>query len=86
MTPLTAATATTIPTTTVALLLALWAGWYLITSAIWPWTSCPRCHGSGTHRSPSRRAFRDCAHCAGRGRRLRLAHRLWQATTTRDDR
>jgi hypothetical protein len=83
VTPLAVATATPhLPGGMVGALVILgvvWVIFYLIACAIWPWRSCPRCEG-GKRRSPTRRAFRDCRRCGGRGRRLRLGgRRLWSA-------
>ncbi|GIL29943.1 hypothetical protein NUM_51970 [Actinocatenispora comari] len=59
----------------------LWATAYAVACWVWPFVACPRCTGSGTHRSPSGRAWRDCRRCSGTGRRLRLGRRAanWAA-------
>jgi len=49
---------------------------YLIGCRIWPYTNCSRCHGDGTSRAPSPKAFRDCPRCKGTGRRTRIGRRL----------
>ena len=44
---------------------------YLLTCAIWPYTSCWFCTG-GKHRSKSGRSWRKCWRCKGTGQRLRI--------------
>lgn len=56
---------------------AVWAAGYLFACAVWPFAACDRCSGSGQHRSPSGRAWRDCRRCKGTGRRIRTGRRLW---------
>lgn len=55
----------------------LWAGGYFIACAMWPWTSCRKCRGSGRFRSPSGRAWRHCRRCKGSGSRVRTGRRVW---------
>ena len=55
----------------------LCTGGYLVACAIWPWTACRRCHGTGKHPSPTGRAWRLCRHCNGSGARLRIGRRAW---------
>lgn len=52
------------------------AAGYAVACWIWPFANCPRCHGSGKHRSPSGRAFRRCRRCKGTGARLRTGRRV----------
>lgn len=85
MTLLTAASASGLPLGELAALAALWAGWYLISCARWPWKPCPVCKGAGKRRSPSGRAFRDCPRCGGKGRQLRAGRRLWTTATSKRD-
>ncbi len=56
----------------------LWAGWYLIACALFPWRACEWCEG-GKKRSSSRKHWRDCRHCDGTGRRARIGRRVWSA-------
>lgn len=51
---------------------------YVLACAVWPYASCPRCHGSGKRRSPSGKAWRPCRRCGGTGRRVRIGRRLWE--------
>jgi hypothetical protein len=44
---------------------------YATTCRLWPYVTCPRCHGTGRSRSPSGSAWRDCARCGGQGKRVR---------------
>jgi hypothetical protein len=50
---------------------------YLLACAAWPFTACPRCHGTGRLASPSGRAWRRCRRCQGHGARIRLGRHLW---------
>lgn len=50
---------------------------YIAVCAVWPYTACPRCQGTGKRRSPSGRAWRHCRRCDGTGTRLRLGRRAW---------
>lgn len=59
-----------------AVILILLAG-YISACAFWPYTSCGRCKGTGKHRSPSGKTFRNCRRCRGSGRRIRIGRRLW---------
>ncbi len=84
MTPLTAATATdTLPLGWLTLAALLWTAGYIAACAVWPFTSCRRCHGAAKLRSPSGRAWRPCPRCAGTGTKLRAGRRAWAATRTR---
>jgi hypothetical protein len=50
---------------------------YRISLAIHPYTRCPWCRGRGRdYGEVYRRAFGDCRHCKGTGRKLRLGVRL----------
>lgn len=62
----------------ILLAVALWAGWYLIACAMFPWRACAWCEG-GKKRNSSRKYWRDCRHCAGSGRRARIGRRVWTA-------
>jgi hypothetical protein len=65
---------------------ALGVGWlaaYLLACWVYPYAACPRCKGSGKRRSPSGKAFRDCRRCGGRGRRVRIGRRIWNAGINR---
>lgn len=60
----------------------LWAAWYLLVCAIFPWRACRWCDG-GKKRSSSGRHWRDCWHCAGSGKRIRVGRRLGKAMADR---
>lgn len=60
------------------LAVALWAGWYLIACAMFPWRACGWCEG-GKKRNSSRKHWRECWHCAGSGRKPRIGRRVWTA-------
>lgn len=51
--------------------------WYLAACAMFPFTHCRRCHGTGKIRSPSGKAFRLCRRCKHTGRRLRLGRKIY---------
>jgi hypothetical protein len=53
---------------------------YLGACAIWPYCSCRRCLGTGKHRSPSGKNWRQCRRCRGSDRRVRLGRRVYDAT------
>jgi hypothetical protein len=48
--------------------LVLW----ILSSLIWPYTSCASCKGVGKFRSPGGRHWRDCPTCRGKGKRRRV--------------
>jgi len=54
---------------------------YLIDSAIWPYTRCGRCDGTGKLGAPGGDAWRSCRRCGGKGTRVRagrgIVQRLW---------
>lgn len=52
---------------------------YLIACAVWPFARCKKCGGSGTRKSPTGRAFRNCRRCRSTGRRLRTGRRVFNA-------
>lgn len=56
----------------------LWAGWYLIACAVYPWRVCTWCEG-GRKRDSSGRNWRNCRHCSGSGRRPRAGRQVWRA-------
>ena len=60
------------------LAVVLWAGWYLIACALFPWRACGWCDG-GKKRNSSRKHWRECRHCAGSGRKPRIGRRVWTA-------
>jgi hypothetical protein len=77
----------------VALLLAYWhaPGWLFVVglvvaylaSAVWfPFAAClaPKCEG-GRVRSSSRKTWRKCWWCGGKGSRVRWGRRLYEAVT-----
>ena len=66
-----------------AVVVALWAGGYLLACWIWPYRACPTCEGSGKRRSPSGKAWRRCRRCKGTGARLRIGRRVYNFLATR---
>lgn len=54
-----------------------WLAVYAVACLVWPFTACPKCEGSGQHRSPSGKAWRHCRRCRGTGARLRFGRRVW---------
>lgn len=61
---------------------------YVMACVVWPFTACRRCEGTGKHRSPSGRAWRECRRCEGSGRRVRVGRRVWETArygARRDD-
>lgn len=58
------------------LAVVLWAGWYLLVCAAYPWRACRWCEG-GKKRDSSRKHWRDCRHCRGTGRRARIGRQFW---------
>jgi hypothetical protein len=52
--------------------LVIWLALYAVACAVWPYTRCRRCHGTGRIPSPSGRAHRLCRKCKSSGRRLRF--------------
>src|SRR5437588_675608 len=49
---------------------------YLVTCAVWPYTDCRWCTGSGK-RGPSARLRRHCRRCDSTGLRLRIGRRIY---------
>jgi Zn finger protein HypA/HybF involved in hydrogenase expression len=49
---------------------------YLLVARVWPYVPCRWCSGSKRYRAPRGKAWRNCPHCGGRGRRVRLGARL----------
>lgn len=65
-----------------ALALAVLAAGYRLHVALFPFTACSRCSGSGDRRPPMAgrrraRSFGMCRWCGGSGRKLRLGARLF---------
>jgi len=59
------------------------AAGYLLTCAVWPFTACPRCRGTGKARSPfAGTTWRSCRACRGTGTRLRVGRRMLNRWTT----
>lgn len=50
---------------------------YAVVCAMWPFTSCGRCEGSGRKLSPSKKNWRRCKKCKGSGSQVRLGRRFW---------
>jgi hypothetical protein len=75
MTPLTAANAS--GALALAVLAIVAVGAYLVACAAWPFSRCRWCDGRGFHLSPTGRHMRDCRHCKGTGRRVRIGRRLY---------
>lgn len=63
---------------TLSVLALLGVAGYVIACAVWPFTGCRRCSGTGKRRSPSGRAWRPCGRCDGSGRRVRFGRYLFE--------
>jgi hypothetical protein len=66
------------PGVTLAALGALWAGWYLLACAFWPFARCLRCKGQGrAYQNSKRKSWRTCRWCKGSGQRRRVGRAVW---------
>jgi hypothetical protein len=80
---LTAATATTYgPARLIGLALIgtlLVSAWYVLACAMFPFTNCPKCDGSGKKRDQGGRGrnWRNCKRCKGTGKRIRVGRRIY---------
>ncbi|MDN5855978.1 MAG: hypothetical protein L0K86_24690 [Actinomycetia bacterium] len=63
---------------TLLLVAVVLAAGYLLACAVWPYTACGRCRGTGKRRSPTGRAWRPCRPCRGTGRRVRAGRRAYE--------
>jgi hypothetical protein len=61
---------------TVALIVTIALGLYLLGCLIWPFGKCRRCKGAGKFKSPFGRAYRYCGRCQGSGLRIRLGRHV----------
>lgn len=61
--------------TLAALFIACAVG-YRISLAIWPFTDCRACSGSGNNPGSTRKRWGNCRRCGGSGQKLRLGARL----------
>jgi len=61
---------------TVALIVTIAAGVYLLSCLIWPFGKCRRCQGAGKFKSPFGKAYRHCGRCQGSGLRVRLGRHV----------
>jgi hypothetical protein len=62
----------------------VWFVGYLLACWLWPYARCLWCKDTpGKRRSPSGKAWGDCRHCEGSGKRLRVGRRIWDFTTNR---
>jgi hypothetical protein len=59
-----------------AVLCALSAAAYVVSLHRHPWVPCRWCKGGRTTDTVWTRAFGDCPHCGGRGRKYRLGVRM----------
>ncbi len=59
------------PITLILFALAIAAG-YAVSLYLWPWRTCPRCHGTRVNRGSNRRRIGMCKRCSGTGRTRRL--------------
>jgi hypothetical protein len=60
----------------------VWFVVYVVACVVWPYTACPQCKGNtGKRMSPSGKAWGDCRRCEGKGRRVRIGRRIWDAVT-----
>lgn len=64
---------------TLVLLALTAAAGYVVACAIWPFAACRWCSGTGKRRSPTGKAWRPCGRCGGKGRRVRLGRRIFEA-------
>jgi DnaJ-class molecular chaperone len=71
--------------TSLILLGLVWIAGYVVVAAIWPYAACRRCKGSGKSRSPFGVGWRDCPRCSGRGRRVKLARRVYESARGYED-
>jgi hypothetical protein len=55
----------------------VWTVGYLIACAVFPFSACRVCGGSGKRRSGNGKNFRRCRRCRGDGARVRVGRRLW---------
>lgn len=70
------------PTTgyvTMAIVVAGWTGFYILSCRFWPFVKCGRCKGAGKKFGPGQnsKTFRLCGRCKGSGRRLRFGRWAW---------
>jgi DnaJ-class molecular chaperone len=49
---------------------------YRISLALWPFTVCRRCGGSGNNAGSNRKRWGNCRRCGGSGQRERLGTKL----------
>jgi hypothetical protein len=61
---------------TVALIVTIALGLYLLGCLIWPFGKCRRCKGAGKFKSPFGRAYRYCGRCQGSGLRIRIGRHV----------
>jgi hypothetical protein len=71
------------PVTVILLAIGIAAG-YAVSLYLWPWRTCPRCHGTRVNPGSTRRRYGMCKRCSGTGRTRRLGatavHRFyWSA-------
>jgi hypothetical protein len=59
------------PITVILLALGIAAG-YAVSLYLWPWRTCPRCHGTRVNRGSTGRRIGMCKRCSGAGRTRRL--------------
>ena len=51
---------------------------YVVSLWLYPYESCPSCKGSsGKRMSSTGKAWGNCRHCEGSGKRFRLGRRIW---------
>jgi hypothetical protein len=61
-----------------------WFAAYLVACWLWPYAACRACKDTpGKRFSPSGKAWGDCRHCEGSGKRVRIGRKIWNATTNR---
>jgi hypothetical protein len=58
-------------------LVLLVAAGYALACWWWPFTSCPRCKGTGRSKSPTGKNWRKCRRCKGTATRVRLGRRVF---------
>ncbi len=61
----------------ILILLGLAISW-IGACAIWPFAACKSCGGTGKSPSPTKKAWRLCGSCEGKGRRVRVGRRIYE--------
>ncbi|HVB45262.1 MAG TPA: hypothetical protein VNF47_21510 [Streptosporangiaceae bacterium] len=59
----------------VVLLVAGYAGWWVLSRWLWPFTACWRCQGGRRNPGSNARRWGKCRACGGSGERMRFGAR-----------